>query len=320
MSNEEKELSKLERELVLKFLMDKKTPVTINYEKKVSATETQLKKNKAEISDDEKVSASDVFPLVLNPEQMEIIKQGIILIKNSERQISPFFGKKVRVQFYFNRLPIYFISEIKSYSGGYALVIPEILKRAKEYSSKNNFDIEGIISYKVHNDQLINLYCYPLDGFSLLSEMTFADIPVNLQQSSKAYLEKFVNEAKSGLSSPIGKGRHLIPVAKYLSQPVNLEVLNDMENNQNLNIIYFDDERLVLASRSNNNSIELENDYDFEFSFVLVPNTRLKRKIRLSFTVENIYNSDTNSSVCYICKYNRVENEDKRFLKEKNKF
>lgn len=318
MSDEEKELSKLEIELVLKFLKDKNAAITITSEEKMEAPLVQLKENKAEVPDDEKISTSSLFPVLVNPESIEVLPQKIILIKNSKRQLENFLDKKVRVQFYFNKIPLFFISQLKECSAGYALVIPESIHRAKENFQKNNFDIEGKLFYTVDGGKVVSLLCYPLANYPLLTPMPFSAIPSQNQIKAKNYLKEFVDEAKSTNTS-IGKGLHLIPVARYLSEEINLQLISEMEKNLPLNILYFDQERLVLASRSKTQDLQLENDYEMELSFLLVSNTMLKRKVYLSFAVENIYTSTENSSSCYICKYTKVAEEDRRFLEERKK-
>lgn len=317
MSEQEKELSKLEKELVFGFLKNEDVPLTLSLQDKPLATEAVLNSSKIDSGDAEKISASSMFPVAVPAENVEVLDQGIIIIKNSERLLNAFSGHTIRLQFYFNRVGLYFLSTLKPCSQGYAVVIPEVIKRIKESEQGKKFDLCAEIIYEAANGQKVNIKALPIVDYSLLSVPKWADVPVAQQVKAKSYLENFVRDAKNGMASPIGNGLHLIPVARYLSEPLGPEIYADRTRTFPINLIYFDDDKIVFASRIRQDSLQLENDYTVELSFDLVQNTMLKRKVRAEITVEDIAASEDNQSTCYICRYIRIKTEDIRFLKEK---
>ena len=111
------ELTGIERQLVLQYLVDGNVPVTV----------TEVK---TAVEDNEKIKSltSGVFPVALPGEQMTVLDQGIILLQNPPEAVKTFDGKKVKVQFYFNKLGLYFETEIKKIkSGALAIVIPALI-------------------------------------------------------------------------------------------------------------------------------------------------------------------------------------------------
>lgn len=107
-------LTGIERELVLQYLIDGNVPVTV----------TPIEKNLDKQSEDAiRPPISTIFPVALKGEQIQVLKQGIILLTNPPKSFENFKSSKVRVEFYFNRLGLYFNTEIKEVSSGLALVI-----------------------------------------------------------------------------------------------------------------------------------------------------------------------------------------------------
>lgn len=92
-------LSGIERELVLKYLQDANVPVTVTLLE--SLPETGLHS-----------PSSAVFPVALASEKMTVLNQGIILLKNPGQAVASFAGKDVRVEFYFNRVGLCFITKM----------------------------------------------------------------------------------------------------------------------------------------------------------------------------------------------------------------
>src|SRR5574344_1468256 len=141
---EEKELTGIERELVLQYLRDDNVPLTVTLEEKPEQTETEVTGDKTRLPEkNERVPASAVFPVAIKSQQMTVLNQGIILLKNDVRTVQPFLGKTVRVQFYFNRLGLYFITTMKNCSQGLALVVPSSIKRIIDVPVTNEYDLSA---------------------------------------------------------------------------------------------------------------------------------------------------------------------------------
>ena len=96
------ELTGVERQLVLDYLVDGNAPLTISLEKEDSSGSLGQE------------PVQPVFPLALKAEQIQVLEQGIILLKNAPESASLFLGRVVRVQFYFNKLALYFITKVQA--------------------------------------------------------------------------------------------------------------------------------------------------------------------------------------------------------------
>ena len=90
------ELTGIERQVVLQYLVDGNVPVTV----------TEVK---TAVEDNEKIKSltSGVFPVALPGEQMTVLDQGIILLQNPPEAVKTFDGKKVKVYFYYSKRMIY---------------------------------------------------------------------------------------------------------------------------------------------------------------------------------------------------------------------
>ena len=92
--SENKELTKIERELVLQYLMDDNVPLTVTLEKKPEQNDVEMVDEKIPVPEKEnRIPASAVFPVAIPSEQIKVLNQGIILLKNPARTVLPFLGK-----------------------------------------------------------------------------------------------------------------------------------------------------------------------------------------------------------------------------------
>lgn len=317
---EEKELTGIERELVLQYLRDDNVPVTVTLEEKPEKSETEFSDEKTRLPNkDERIPLSAVFPVAIKAEQLNVIDQGIILLKDNEKMAQTFLDKTVRVQFYFNRLGLYFITTMKAYSKGLALVVPKSIKRIADNISSSQYNVKGSISFTSENNSEVKIDCISSEKYNLFTQPKWGDIDLDKQKKAKAYLEKFVAEAKNGMGFPVGNGVHLFPVCRYLTDENRVAVPQAVEGRCTpLEIIYFDDKKAVLAGNCSDNMLTLEADYSLNLIFELEKNKILKRNVNIMCTVTNEYISDTEKNVrCYICSYKNIKEEDVRFLFER---
>lgn len=317
---ENNELTGIERELVLQYLRDDNVPVTVTLEEKPEKTETDFADKKTRLPEkNDRIPLSAVFPVAIKAEQMKVLDQGIILLKDNAKMADTFLDKTVRVQFYFNRLGLYFITTMKSYSKGLAIVVPKSIRRITDNASKNEYALSAVISFESDDKQKVSIDCISSEKYNLFAQPKWGDIDLDKQHKAKSYLEKFVAEAKTGAGLPIGNGVHLFPVCRYLTDlnaaPVPLSVEG---RNTPLEIIYFDDKKAVLASRNKEDVLSLESEYSLSFTFTLEKNKILKRNVNVDCTVVNKYISQDEENVsCYVCSFNNVKEEDVRFLYER---
>src|SRR5574344_478019 len=317
---EEKELTGIERELVLQYLRDDNVPLTVTLEEKPEQTETEVTGDKTRLPEkNERVPASAIFPVAIRSQQMTVLNQGIILLKNDVKTVQPFLGKTVRVQFYFNHLGLYFITTMKECSQGLAIVVPSSIKRVVDIDAKQEYELTAVISFESHDKSIVKIDCVPSPKYKLFVQPKWGDIELDKQKQAKAYLEKFVAESRSGQGVSIGNGVHLFPVCRFLTDtpPVTNAVAVEGRA-EPLTILYVNDKRIVFGSRERQEMLTLEADYSLNLTFCLEKNKLFKRSVSIKMTVEQEYTADgENNARCFVCRYTNIKEEDVRFLYER---
>lgn len=302
---ESNSLTGIERELVLQYLIDGNVPVTITPIEEIS---------KGENKDKIKPTTSAIFPIALKGEQIKVLEQGIILLTNPPKSVQNFQTKNVRVEFYFNRLGLYFNTELKEIKNGLAFVIPSAINRIEEFEKERPLDFSATIFYSCNEKNDIHINCYPLENYRLFSKPIWNDVPEELQHKAKSYLEKFIVHARK--QGTAGNGLQLIPVCRYLVEAK--EKIKSLEGRvEPLDIIYADYERIVFASRTSNIHLEVGGEYALEFTFPIESNVIKNRKLFLTCAVEALYQNDEKSFTTVVCRYTSIKEEDIRFLYEK---
>ena len=316
------ELTKIERDLVLKYLVDDNVPLTVTLEDKPQKSETDLVDKKTVIPPkEERVPTSAVFPVAIPSEQTDVLKEGVILLKNPARTVLPFLGKRVRVQFYFNRLGLYFVTEMKEWSGGLAIVIPTSIKRIPENITKRDYSFFATLSYEA-GDAVVSLECLPLTGWDLFSQPKWADISDDCQIEAKALLEKFVLQVKTDSGPRVSNGLHLLSVARFLSGNglvFSSSTPDPIEGRlKPFAVIFADESRVVLASGEGCQSLTAHSLYKLSLVFSLSESKLLKRTVHTECSLERVFENDRLPSVkCISLRFERLKEEDWRFLREK---
>lgn len=317
---EEKELTKIERELVLQYLRDDNVPLTVTLEEKPEQQEASLENSMVYTPEELKVSASAVFPVAVPGRQIEVLNQGIILLKSSAKSVQLFAGKTVRVQFYFNHLGLYFITTMKECSQGLALVVPSSIKRVKDDDRKSDFDFKAEVSFKDGKNSTVVIQAFSPENRSVFVQPKWSDIPLENQVKAKSLLEAFVKESQNSAVSA-GNGLQLLSIVRYLTQRAGTE--SELQNVEvrakPLDVIYIDNKRMVLASRQKENPIAEEGDYSLKLIFTLNSSSAIKRVINVDSYVEKLYEDegDESKGKCWSCCFKSLKEEDNRFLYEK---
>lgn len=320
-------LTSIERELVLQYLIDGNVPVT------VTPIDTILKKDKNNDlqSTDESIDSSNndnndksesairptistIFPVAIKAEQLKVLKQGIILLTNPPKSVKDFTTKKVRVEFYFNRLGLYFITELKNVSSGLALVIPSEICRIVEFEKERKLDFCVNLFYSCSDKTDVNIKCFPKENYRLFSKPIWSDVPENIQHKTKSYLEKIIVHARK--AGTAGNGLQLIPVCRYLAE--SREKMQSVKGRINpLDIIYADYERIVFGSDTTSMKLESGCEYAIEMAFPIESTVIKTRNMILTCFVEAIYTNDEDTFKSAVCKFTSIKEEDARFLYEK---
>nr|MCR5046390.1 hypothetical protein [Treponema sp.] len=307
-------LTGIERELVLQYLIDGNVPVTVT---PIEEAEEDSKEEKDGVQDDGqevKPATSALFPIAIKAEQLKVLEQGIILLTNPPQNVKNFIDKKARVEFYFNRLGLYFETKIKQIKAGLALVIPSSISRIQEApAAPRPTEFSAQLYFSVNQKTDVHIDCVPAQGYDIFSKPVWKDIDESVQKKAKEYLEEFIVHARQ--KGVAGSGVQLIPVVRYLSEKVaRMESVQDRKSP--LEVLFVNHERIVFGQKAGNAELQDGTEYALEMSFPL-PRPLTERKIFATCRVESNYLDDQKEFSCVVCRYTSLQEEDVRFLYEK---
>lgn len=306
---EHSKLTGIERELVLQYLIDGNVPVTL----------TPIEEELSSDSEDKELEirslTSQIFPVAIKGEHIKVKKNGEILLENPVQSVASFAGKTVKVEFYFNRVGLYFISPVKETKKGLTLLIPDQIERIADIEEDSDYDFSSVIYFDCKSRRDLNLKCIPENDIELFVRPVWKIIPLEYQKKAKELLEVFVEQAK--LEKNAGNGIQLIPVCKYLTEP-HTNGLEAMENRvKPLSILFVDHERLVLGMESKACTFFINEEYGIKLSFSIKRGPILTRDIFVTSIVNKIYRSADGLHSCVDFRYTTMQEEDLRFLYEK---
>lgn len=303
MENKNEQLSGIERDLVLQYLIDGNTPVTL--------TPVDFDSNK-----DEKIQSipSKVFPIAIKSENLKVQKNGKIFLENPPQTVIGFENKTVKVEFYFNRIGLYFTSSVKKEKDSLVLELPDTLNRIKDEEEKTDYDFSALLYFQYKDKKDLNLKCVPWDQEEILTRPVWKSIPLENQKEAKEYLEQFVEEAKAEKNA--GNGIQLIPICHYLT--FNDEKFESVQDRvKPLQILYVDHERIVFGI-DKNDSFTAGSEYGLKMSFSIKESPILSRDVFVTLYIAKVYKTKKSSSrMCIDCVYTTIQEEDIRYLFEK---
>ncbi len=302
---EKKPLTGIERELVLRYLLDGNVPVTI--------TPFSDKEND---SDNIKNFDSAVVPVAFKAEDISVLKEGIILLKDAPESISKCVDNPVKVEFYFNRVGLYFVTMLKSVSSGLALVIPAEINRIPDVYVNKKYDFTAQLIVSVSNEGSTRFLCVPAEGFELFTRPIWSSIELEYQRQAKKLLEEYVKEAK--IKQKTGNGLRLINICRYMVTP-KIEKIEAVQGRvKPFDILFVNHERIVLGFEKNAAFELSENaEYPVEIHFALKDTPSVVRKIFVTCKVDNLFKNDDGTRLAADCVYTMLQEEDCRFLYEK---
>ena len=298
-------LTGIERQLVVQYLIDGNVPVTI----------TPLEEKNEDRTEEVRPLTSRVFPLAIKAENLTIKKNGTIILENPGTSVKNLLNKNVKVEFYFNRVGLYFNSRVIAKKNVYSLSIPAEILRIQDVVEEKHYDFSALFYYECKTGKDLNLKCIPWEGTSLFCRPAWKSIPLENQKKAKSLLEEYVNQAK--LEKNAGNGIQLIPVCNYLTfeQAVKFESLQDRI--KPLNILYVDHERIVIGLDSINHTFVLNDEYGLKLSFSLKSGPIVARDIFVTCIVNKIYRIEKENRICVDFCYTTLQEEDLRFIYEK---
>ena len=299
------ELTGIERQLVLEYLMDGNVPVTVTPVE--NAPQGATGKGVHE--------ASRIFPVALRAAQMTVLNQGIILLKDAPESVQSFDGKQVRVQFYFNKLGLYFVTTLKRTSTALALVIPAVIHRVQDVAEPHQSDCSAVLYYETGSRTgSVHVACGFDGAYPLFTEPRWSDVDESEQRAAKAYLEKAVASSRSS-GTAIGNGLFLIPVCRYLAHDAaeDAEIRANADHAAPPTVLYVSHERIVLGCTLGGYRLTAGSEYALKLGFPLQTPVR-ERTVYLTCRAEAAYESDDGKRTCAVCRYTSIKEEDVRFL------
>ena len=304
---EASKLTGIERELVLQYLIDGNVPVTVT---PIEEEALQEERNNEKVQP----ATSALFPIAIKAEQLKVLEQGIILLTNPPQNVQNFIDKKVKVEFYFNRLGLFFETKIKRIKAGLALVIPSSISRIQEAASAPRpTEFSARLYFSVSQKTDVQIDCVASQGYQIFSKPVWKDIDESAQKKAKEYLERFIVGARQ--KGVAGSGVQLIPVVRYLSEKISK--MQSVEGRKEpLEVLFASHERIVFGQKAKNIELLDGAEYAIEMNFPL-PRPLLERKIFGACRVESNYFDDEKEFSCSVCRYTSLQEEDIRFLYEK---
>ena len=270
----ENQLSGIEKGLVLEYLIDGKAPLTL-----------KLLEEGSSLSG--KKPASFLFTLKPRNEQQNAVDFGGFLLLNDRSKKATFFLKKrVRVQFYYNRLALFFDSEVSYGRSGFALKIPEVIYRVcdKAGDEKNTeFSLSLSCQHEGKNGKSSDVDCDFDERFKLFRAYDFKDAVNGYLFQNNDEFEDF----------EIFSGRLHAPV-----------------------VIYFDSERIVFAFKKDDISLVDGSEYSLLMRFPL-PGPVRERTVRMKCLVDQMFANYSRGRICAAATISSICEEDRRFLGDK---
>ena len=298
-------LTGIERELVLQYLIDGNVPVTL----------TPIEDQNSENSEIIKSLTSQIFPVAIKGEHLTVQKDGVILLENAPDSVTKFANKTVKVEFYFNRVGLFFILVVKETPKGLSISIPEKIERIIDVEEKNHYDFSADFYIECKTRRELNIKCIPDESIELFTRPAWKIIPLENQKKAKELLESFVEEAK--IEKNAGNGIQLIPVCKYLTDKQGKQMEALQNRVKPLNILFIDHERIVLGMDSKACTFFANEEYGVKLSFSIKAGPILTRDIFVTCMVNKIYRSRDGNLSCVDFRYTTMQEEDLRFLYEK---
>ena len=301
MDNKDK-LSGIERQLVLQYLIDGNVPVTL----------TPLTQD----IDDEAVHSlpSQIFPVALKPDHIKVTENGKIYLENPNQSVMGFADKNVKVEFYFNRVGLFFISKVTLEGDKLVLFLTEVVDRIKDEEETVDYDFSALIYFECKNKHEIDTLCVPWQNQELFVRPAWKSIPLENQINAKQYLEEFVNLAK--IEKNVGNGIQLVPVCNYLTYKEKEKIQSIQNRKEPLSILYVDHERIVLGLKDLE-QYNQNDEYGLKLSFSIKNSPILSRDIFVTFRINKIYQNKENNKFCLDCIYTTIQEEDLRYIYEK---
>ena len=295
-------LTGIERELVLKYLMDGNVPVTI-----MPAAQKQDGTHADGVR-----AVGAVFPVAVKPEQLKVLDSGIILLQNPAPAVRTFLGRPVTVEFFFNKLGLCFTTELKQVSAGLALVVPAMISRITEVPDSRAKGFSATVFYSGGEPAAGSVCCMPAPGFSVFAEPSWNDIPHEVAATAKEYLDCFMRQKPQDNLPVFSNALYLVPACRYLAQN---------SAGAKPSVLCVTHEYIVFGSAGDGSFLREGVEYAVKLSFPLpdAPCTMYREVYGFCYVRRRLCVDGVPLS-CTVCSFAAVKEEDVRFMQELSKW
>ncbi|MCR4821584.1 MAG: hypothetical protein K5873_01775 [Treponema sp.] len=265
------ELTGIERKLVLDYLMDGNPSLWL-------------------IPIEEDLNSSpgnkELSKYLIQKENVRV-KGEVIFFENLPGQKWIHDEEKVMVQFYFNRLGLYFLSKIQLSSSAFSLTIPSTIYKIEDkienernpFSATLYYEAAGIEGKSLSRKTEVNCIFDP--RFPLFQKNDRTEV------MNRYLLENAPEESES--------------ISGRMHPP---------------SIIYIDGQSLVFAARKADMTMITGARYSLLLTFPLSGPVK-SRKVSLSFIIEEMFESYGRERLCALGKISSIQEEDLRFITDK---
>lgn len=268
-------LTGIERQLVLDYLMDGNADVTLSL--------VQEQGGKA-VHPPVAPAVPVTFSVAPRAEQSAVLNQGGILLKGSGTA-AVFSGKTVRVQFYFNKLALFFVTAARLSSAGLALALPEHIQKVEDRQEPVRGGFSATVFYQA--------------AFSpRVAQKT--DIVCGCDERFPLFIASDYRKR----------------VAVYLSEPLPARTEPNALRIHAPSVIYVDSRRIVFASEKRAMPFSPGAEYALLLRFPISGPLR-ERKVFLSCVVEQMFESHECDRLCACARFSSIREEDERFLSDR---
>lgn len=270
---ERTELTGIERQLVLEYLMDGNAAVTLSFAK-----------NADDYAGDKNVVSAE-FPVALRAEQLMVLEQGVILLKNVPAAAADFEGKTVKVQFYFNRLSLFFFSKVQRVSAGLALVVPSVISKSEDRQVSERSGLSVTVYYETALQKKLNQKIDISCDFD-------SRFPLFVRSDYKKIVDSY-------LSGPENRKKDAIENRAYA--PL---------------VIYLDSERILFGARKSDMPFSSGVEYAVLVRFPIAGPIK-ERKVYFTCLVDEMFENYECNRLCACARISSIREEDNRFMSDK---
>lgn len=308
------------------------SPLEVSLIKKYLAFEARS----LEVSFEDESGKKDTFSSLTEKTDSKLLQRNLLRIKGYESSIEKvknlaFSSKKVSVNFYFNRLGLYFSSRILFSENSFCIMLPEEFFTISETQKSPEQEIYCVLFYETGNEALkkncLEIKCTSLSGFNILKKPSFTDLEREgniegsiIDKKVKNWIREVILSIKEDSESRINvsDGLFLIPIGRYLIEEKKTEVGQIEGRAKNPGIIFIDDKRIVFAGEKDDMVLVEGKNYKIKIFFPLAGPIKA-RIVEVNCFVSVVFENYEKTRLCANAEISSLREEDRRFLSEISK-